>query len=212
MTVVESLQGGAGLGTPTPAGASSLAHYRDRPTSQELTARIGMVVFLGSWVMLFAGLFFIYGLIRARAPVWPPLDQPRLPVLLPGINTAAIAASSAALLAAQRALRGGAQRVAGRWLALSALLGCLFLGLQILVWTGLWRAGLLPSGGPYPSAFYGLTVLHALHVAVGLVALGLLGSRALVGRAARLSVDLWAMYWHAVGAVWLVLYVSVYLS
>jgi cytochrome c oxidase subunit 3 len=215
MTVIDSIHGEpAALAAPGGGGGPvrSLAHYRDRPTRQDLTARVGMVIFLGSWLMLFAGLFFVYGLVRARAPVWPPLDQPRLPLLLPGVNTVAIAASSAALLRALGALRSGAQRVAGRWLALAAGLGCLFLALQLVVWVGLWRAGLLPSGGPYASAFYGLTVLHALHVAVGLLALGLHAARALAGRAARLSVDLWAMYWHAVGAVWLVLYVAVYLS
>jgi cytochrome c oxidase subunit 3 len=213
MTVIASIQpDGAALAAPAPREGTGVAHYRDRPTRQELTARVGMVVFLGSWLMLFAGLLFVYGLIRARAPVWPPLDQPRLPALLPGINTAAIAASSLALRAGQRALRAGEQRAGGRWLAIAALLGCLFLALQLAVWAGLWRAGLLPGGGPYPSAFYGLTVLHALHVAVGLAALGLLAARALAGRAARLSVDLWAMYWHAVGAVWMVLYLALYLS
>ena len=191
---------------------ASLARYRDRPTGQELTARIGMLVFLGSWAMLFAGLFFAYGLVRARAPAWPPPGQPRLPLLLPGIATAALAGSSAALVAAQRALRGGRQSPAGARLALAALLGALFLALQIAVWSGAWRAGLLPGGGPYPSVFYGLTAFHGLHVAVGLAALGLMAARALSGRARRLTVDLWALYWHGVGAVWIALYASVYLS
>jgi cytochrome c oxidase subunit 3 len=211
MSVSGSLHGGA-AGLPSRSPVATLADYRDRPTRQELTARVGMVVFLGSWLMLFAGLLFTYGLVRSRAPVWPPLDQPRLPLLLPGINTLAIAASSAALVAAQRALRAGRQRSSGARLALAALLGTLFLALQLVVWVALWRAGLLPSGGPYPSVFYGLTVLHALHVAVGLVALGLLAARALAGRARRLAVDLWSMYWHAVGAVWVVLFASVYVS
>lgn len=211
MSVSGSLDGSA-AGLPSPNPVATLADYRDRPTRQELTARVGMVVFLGSWLMLFAGLLFTYGLVRSRAPVWPPLDQPRLPLLLPGINTVAIAASSAALVAAQRALRAGRQRSSGARLALAALLGTLFLALQLVVWVALWRAGLLPSGGPYPSVFYGLTVLHALHVAVGLVALGLLAARALAGRARRLAVDLWSMYWHAVGAVWVVLFASVYVS
>jgi cytochrome c oxidase subunit 3 len=213
MSVIGALHGGAaGLPPPTAGQVAALSEYRDRPTRQELTARVGMVVFLGSWVMLFAGLLFTYGLIRSRAPEWPPLDQPRLPLLLPGINTLAVAASSAALVAAQRALRAGRQRSSGARLALAALLGTLFLGLQLVVWATLWRAGLVPGGGPYPSVFYGLTVLHALHVAVGLVALGTLSLRALTGRARRLTVDLWSMYWHAVGAVWVVLYASVYVS
>ncbi len=213
MTVIGALHGDAGgLPTTPPGEVASLARYRDRLTSQELTARIGMLIFLGSWVMLFAGLLFTYGLVRSRAPIWPPPDQPRLPLLLPGINTLAIAAASAALVAAQRALRAGLQRSSGARLAAAALLGALFLALQIEVWSSVWRAGLVPSGGPYPSVFYALTVLHALHVAAGLVALAILAARALAGRARRLAVDLWTMYWHAVGAVWVVLYASVYVS
>jgi len=206
--------GGHGVG---PAGAPpgvlrSLAEYRGRARErQALTARIGMLVFLGSWIMLFAALFFVYGSVRARAPAWPPPDQPRLPVLLPGVNTGAMAASSAALAVAQRALRAGRHRAGGAWLALAAFLGATFLSLQLAVWSGLWRAGLRPSGGSYPSAFYSLTALHALHVVVGLVALSVLATRARAGRAEQLGVDLWASYWHAVGAVWLVLYATVYL-
>lgn len=209
--MLETLQGdAAGLAAPPPAAVRSLAEYRYRPTRRELTARVGMAIFLGSWVMLFAGLMAAYLLVRARADFWPPPDQPRLPVVLPGINTAVIVASSAALAAAQRALRAGQARAGSRRIALSALLGVLFLCLQLAVWSSLWRAGLVPAGGPYPSAFYALTTLHGLHVAVGLVALGALAVRAHAGRAARMALDLWAMYWHAVGAVWLVIYVSVY--
>jgi cytochrome c oxidase subunit 3 len=189
-----------------------LAEARRRPSPGDATARVGMAVFLGSWLMLFAAMFFTYGLARARATVWPPLDLPSLPLLLPGLASAVIALSSASLLAAQRRLGAGLQRAAGGWLLAATALGAAFLALQLVVWVGLWRAGLRPDGGPYPSAFYGLTVLHALHVAVGLLALLWLGLRALAGRAARLAVDLWAMYWHAVGAVWLALYAAVYLT
>lgn len=206
--------GGHGVGPARapPGVLRSLADYRGRDRErQELTARVGMLVFLGSWIMLFAALFFVYGSVRSRAPAWPPPDQPRLPVLLPGVNTGAMAASSAALAMARRALQAGRHRACGAWLALAAFLGAAFLSLQLAVWSDLWRAGLRPSGGSYPSVFYGLTALHALHVVVGLVAMSMLAARARVGRAEQLGVDLWAWYWHAVGAVWLVLYATVYL-
>lgn len=206
--------GGRGVGpVRAPPGAlRSLADYRGRARErQELTARVGMLVFLGSWIMLFAALFFVYGSIRSRAAAWPPPDLPRLPALLPGLNTGVMAASSGALAVGRRALQAGRQRACGAWLALAAFLGAAFLSLQLAVWSGLWRAGLRPDGGSYPSAFYGLTALHALHVVVGLVAIGVLAARARRGRAGPLGVDLWATYWHAVGAVWLVLYATVYL-
>ncbi len=193
---------------PPPSGEIlDLAARRRDPG--EVTSWLGMVVFLGSWAMMFAGLFFAYGLVRARAPAWPPLDQPALPLLLPGLNTAVIAASSAALAAAGRALR--LRRRGAALLALAAGLGALFLLLQLAVWVALWRQGLVPSGGPYPSVFYGLTALHALHVLVGVVALARLALRARrAPGVSALPVRLWSMYWHFVGVVWLVLYATVY--
>jgi cytochrome c oxidase subunit 3 len=181
----------------------------------EATAYVGMVVFLASWAMLFASLFFAYGLVRSHAPVWPPLDLPRLPLLLPGLNTLVAGAASLALERAGGAVRGGRRGAAASGLSLATALGATFLALQAVVWTGLWRAGLQIDGGPYPSAFYTLTGLHAAHVLVGLVALGWLTARAWrggLGPDQRTSVRLWTMYWHFVGAMWLVLYVTVYVA
>jgi heme/copper-type cytochrome/quinol oxidase subunit 3 len=145
--------------------------------------------------------------------MWPPPDQPALPIFLPALNTAVIAASSAAVALAVRAHARGRYRRASLGLGLGAGLGALFLGLQILVWVGLWRAGLLPAGGPYPSVFYALTAFHALHVVVGLAALGVLAIRARMPRGmTRSAVRLWGMFWHFVGVVWGALYVAVYLA
>lgn len=195
-----------------PAPVYGLARYRRRPRGDERTARVGMAVFLGSWAMLFAGLFFAYALVRARATVWPPLDAPPLPRLLPGLNTLVIAASSAAVARAVRAQELGRARSAAASLAAAAVLGAMFLALQTVVWTGLWRAGLVPSGGPYPSVFYAFTAFHALHVLVGLAALAWLAVR-VRARAGSLREDvrLWGWYWHFVGVLWAVLYVTVYL-
>lgn len=201
----------SGLGGATSPGV--VRRLADHGRRDEVTATVGMVVFLASWAMLFASLFFSYGLLRARAPVWPPLDQPPLPVLLPGVNTGVAALASGAVILAVHLLRGGLLRRASLALAASAGLGAVFLALQAVVWVGVWRAGLVPGGGPYPSAFYALTAVHALHVLVGIAALAWLAARGLGGSATAhrsLSVRLWGMYWHFVGLVWLVLYATVY--
>jgi heme/copper-type cytochrome/quinol oxidase subunit 3 len=189
-----------------------LAHYRRRPRGDELTAHVGMAVFLGSWAMLFIALFFAYAFVRARAPAWPPPGAPPLPRLLPGLNTLVIAGSSLAVARAVQARELGRVRDAALALAAAAGLGAAFLALQGLVWAGLWRAGLLPSGGPYPSVLYAFTVFHALHVVVGLAALVGLALRARRGRAGRTAVRLWGWYWHFVGALWGVLYATVFLA
>jgi heme/copper-type cytochrome/quinol oxidase subunit 3 len=172
-----------------------------------------MVIFLGSWAMMFGALFFAYGMVRARATAWPPPDLPELPLLVPGLNTLVLAASSAALQFAVRWLRSGKMARVGPALAASLALGALFLALQIVTWRSLFDEGLTPSGGPYPSVFYALTCFHAVHVLVGVVALAWLSRCAFLGKysAARfLPVRLWALYWHFVGAVWGVMYITIY--
>jgi len=189
-----------------------LRRYRLRRSEDEITSYVGMIIFLGSWAMMFAALFFAYAVVRLRAPMWPPPDQPALPILIPGLNTVVIAGSSAAVAVAVRAHALGRQPRAAIGLGLGAAFGALFLALQAVVWVGLWRAGLLPTGGPYASVFYALTAFHALHVVVGLVALGTLAIRAQPPRGTtRSAVRLWGMFWHFVGVVWVALYVAVYL-
>jgi heme/copper-type cytochrome/quinol oxidase subunit 3 len=201
------LRGGAAAGAPV----YGLARYRRRPRGEERTAHVGMAVFLGSWAMLFVALFFAYAFVRARAPAWPPEGAPALPRLIPGLNTLVVAASSAAISLAVRAQELGRARRTAAALLVAASLGATFLGLQVLVWTGLWRQGLVPSGGSYPSVFYTLTAFHALHVLVGLAALAWLARLAFRAGASRTSVRLWGWYWHFVGVVWGALYVTLYL-
>lgn len=187
--------------------------YRPPHARSEATARLGMSLFLGSWAMMFSALFFAYGMVRSRAAVWPPAGSVPLPFKLGAFNTAIIAVSSVCFhLALVQARRG---RLAGVAPAIGASLiaGLSFLDLQVRSWMGIAAAGMKPTDGPFASVFYGLTWLHAVHVAVGLVAMSWLLVQAMRGRylpARHLPLKLWSMYWHFVGVVWLVLFVTVY--
>jgi len=197
---------------PRAPHVPELQDYRLRRTDDEVTSYIGMIIFLASWAMMFAALFFAYAVMRFRAPLWPPPDQPPLPILLPTLNTVVIAASSASVAFAVRASAFGRRRRAFAGLSIAAVLGASFLILQVVVWSSLWRAGLVPSSGPYGSVFYALTTFHALHVLVGLTALTALALRERAQRTTRTAVRLWGMFWHFVGCIWLALYLSVYLA
>jgi cytochrome c oxidase subunit 3 len=187
----------------------------DRRSGDAVTAWMGMVFFLASWAVMFASLFYIYAGVRSRMPAWPPLDQPALPLGLPGVNGGVAVLASGAIVLALRWLRRGDGRRGAHALLVAAWLAAVFLGLQSYVWGTLWRDGLQPDGGPYGSVFYALTGFHALHVLVGLVALVALAVRASrggLGAAASLPVRLWGMYWHFVGVVWLAIYAIVYVA
>lgn len=193
----------------------NVLQYRPPKAREETTAIMGMVIFLASWAMLFAALFFAYAFIRAKATAWPPEGVEALSWRLPAINTAILALSSALIHWGVRAMRRGSLRALAPALLGAVLLGALFLALQTYLWLSLNASGLRPStGGPYTSVFYGLTWLHAVHVAVGLVGMAVVARRAFAGEfsAARyLPVRLWGMYWHFVGVVWVLMFVSIFL-
>lgn len=188
--------------------------YRPPKAREEATAFVGMVIFLASWAMMFAAMFFAYGFVRTRSNAWPPPDLPALPVLLPAFNTVVLAASSASFQYGISFIRGGAVRKFALALMTTFVLGTAFLFLQGWLWLGLYQKGLRPeTGGPYSSVFYGLTAFHALHVLVGLAAIGLLCGRAFAGAfsaARHLPVRLWAIYWHFVGVVWALMFILVF--
>jgi heme/copper-type cytochrome/quinol oxidase subunit 3 len=176
--------------------------------------RLAMVFFLAAESMFFAGLISAFFVLRLSAPVWPPPLQPRLPVLVTGLNTLVLLASSVAMIAALRALRRADGRALVERLAATAALGALFLAVQGFEWVRLIHYGLTVTSGAYGATFYTLIGVHAAHVMGALVWLGvtlLLAARGryLDGRVTGLRAC--ATYWHYVVGLWPILYVGVYL-
>jgi cytochrome c oxidase subunit 3 len=189
--------------------------YRSPKSRSDTTAYMGMVIFLASWAMMFAAIFFAYAFVRVRATRWPPLGMPSLPVLLPLVNTVVIAASSAVLQWGLVATRRGRAKALGPTGLVTLVLGVVFVALQLMLWRSLHEAGLRPdNGGAYGSVLYGLTWLHAAHVVVGLFGLLWLSVKAFAGAfspARHLGARLWTSYWHFVGVVWALMFVSIFL-
>ena len=193
-------------------GIGRVLPYRSSRTDREETSYLGMVLFLASWAMLFAALFFVYAALRARAPIWPPTGW-RLPLGLPALNTAILLASSATLALGLRDAGAGSPGRLAPWLGATLALGVAFLALQIVVWRSVWQSGLHVDTSLYGSVFYALTVFHGLHVVAGLGVLAWLlhSARRGVFTAARTApVRLGAMFWHFVDAVWVILFLTVY--
>ncbi|MGQ0505233.1 MAG: cytochrome c oxidase subunit 3 [Myxococcaceae bacterium] len=193
------------------APLGSVLPYRPPRAKEETTAYLGMVVALASWAMMFGALFFGYAFVRARAGTWPPPGVNPVDPLLPAVNSAVIALSSAVL---QRALND-VRRARLKWLSVAVLstcfLGALFLAAQGAIWVQL---DLTPGeGGAYSSVVFGLCLLHAAHVLVGLVGLGRLVPKARRGElnaTHHLPLKLWTLYWHFVGIVWALMFVSIF--
>ena len=171
---------------------------------QEITSYVGIVLFLGSWAVLFAGLFFSYGLLRLKASHWPPLGVPQLPLFLPGLASVILLLSSVALwVALQKRSRLG--------FFLTIFFGCVFLVLQVTTWLQLWESGLQLDSGVYGGVFYLMTSFHALHVVGGLLALLWFVPTVLkVGPHEVPGLKPVGLFWHFVGVVWWVMFLLVY--
>jgi cytochrome c oxidase subunit 3 len=195
------------------ASMTDVVPFKPRKNRRDVTSYVGMVIFLGGWAMMFGALFFAYAIVRYKQMSWPPEGEKALPVLVPGINTALLALSSGALVLALRAVRAARPAALKAWLCVAFALGAVFLASQTMVWLGLWREGLLPSSSIYGSVFYGLTWFHALHVIVGLIGLLTLLPRAFAGKFSvgnHTAVRMWAMFWHFVDVVWVLMFVTIY--
>jgi len=190
-----------------------VAILRPEQVHTRTTSSVGMIIFLGSWAVMFASLFFGLGIHRAASVSWPPPGFEPLPLLVPGINTLLIILSSVFLHVAGQQFRRGNGRLSNRWLSGTILLGVVFLALQLSVWTVLWQSGMTLRSGGFAAYFYLLTVFHALHVIVGL---GLLGWVGLMQRRVSAAVKqpvrlrLATMFWHFVGVAWVLTYTFVY--
>ncbi|SDF23956.1 hypothetical protein [Limimaricola pyoseonensis] len=151
---------------------------------------------LGTFLVVVGGLFALMGsalVMRMGPGDWMAL---RLPGLAWGA-LAPLALASAALEIAARAERRGEARLRGAALGLGALATAAFLAAQLSVWRDLAATG--PLAERLGASFFLLIGgLHALHLAGGLVALA---RAALRPAGARLC----ALYWHALGALWLVM-------
>ena len=195
--------------------AALTAH--DNPSdhhASQRTAVFGMTIFLASEAMLFAGLIAGYIVLRLSSPAWPPSpDLPALPVVLTGINTVFLIASSFTYHAAEVAVKKGKTGTA--WLFITVLLGTLFLCIQGYEWYHMHHEGLwFNTGGAYGSSFFVLTGFHGLHVLVGVLMIAWALIRQLGGAYTAQShtyLILAGMYWHFVDVVWLFLYSVLYL-
>ena len=171
---------------------------------------LGMLIFVAAEVMFFAGLISAFSIVRSEALLWPPPDQPRLPIERTAINTMALLFSGVALAVGQRAFVRD-RRKARTPLLLAMVLGGFFVLFQGAEWLALIRQGLTLTSSSLGSFFYLIVGLHALHA---VVAIGLLASiwlRLQRGWLSQSQLTTAAIFWYFVVGLWPVLYGVVYL-
>ncbi|HXP48412.1 MAG TPA: cytochrome c oxidase subunit 3, partial [Bacteroidia bacterium] len=144
---------------------------REKPTVSN--GVIGMVFVLATEAMFFSGLISAYIINRSGAMVWPPADQPRLPIEVTAVNTLVLLASAITLFLFGRKSKNSSlldKRSTGL-LITTIILGATFLAVQGTEWIRLIGFGLTAHSSLFGAFFYTLIGVHGLHVIVGLIVL-----------------------------------------
>lgn len=204
---------GAGVLVAGLVGWLAEAFLGERVTGESTPLyRQTMLLFLLTDVATFAAGFVYYAFVRAGA--WPPADLPHgLLGALVLVNTGILVASSGTFHLAATALDAGNESRFTRLLSITFLLGVVFLGGQAVEYVEFLGEGFTVTSGVFASAFYGLTALHGLHVALGTVLIGVVVVRArrgVYGPGRDTSVETVELYWHFVDVVWVVLVAVLY--
>jgi len=135
---------------------------------------------------------------------------------VPIFNTVCLLSSSLTIWLAERAIEHGKMRIFAAWWGLTIALGLVFIGGTAAEWHSLiYHDGLTISTNLFGTTFYSLVGLHATHVVVGLLGLSLIMIFTLMGRVQQQHahrIQVFALYWHFVDAVWVVVFTVVYLA
>jgi cytochrome c oxidase subunit III len=171
---------------------------------------LGVLVFIASEIMFFAGLFGAYFNARAARTEWPPQGF-EIDVTVAAILTVMLLTSSLTMQYAVSRIRAGDRSGMVRAVAVTVTLGILFLLGQAFDYSTL---GFGPASGTYGALFFTLTGFHGAHVFGGVVALLVILFRGADGQfSARhhTAVEAVGAYWHFVDVVWICLFSTIYL-
>jgi cytochrome c oxidase subunit 3 len=177
---------------------------------------LGMLLFITSEVMFFAGLFAAYFSTRAANKPWPPEEFSDIlnPFSLILVATVILIASSFTCQFAIWAIRRGDRRGFLRNIGVTFILGIVFLLLQAYDYSLLFEEGMTLGSGPFGTTYFTLTGFHGAHVFGGVIMLGVVLYRGMAGQfSARHhdAVEAASLYWHFVDVVWIVLFSILYL-
>lgn len=169
-------------------------------------ARQGGLLFLGTLSVFFVSSLLLYALYAAARQ-----DDPFSTAALPApflVSTVCLFAISGMLHFATRLVRRDRLAKTTLLLGLSSLAAVIFLAIQTLAMFEMLNSTVVAAGNG--RGLLGMVIvlafLHALHVAGGVIALGIVAVRSALGRydhERHFAVDFTAQYWHFLDGVWL---------
>jgi cytochrome o ubiquinol oxidase subunit 3 len=174
---------------------------------------LGFWIYLMSDCLIFASLFATYGVLGRNYAGGPTGAQVfELPMV--AVNTALLLFSSITYGMAMVASQEQKVRETLGWLAVTGLLGCGFLGLELNEFAHLIADGAGPQRSAFLSSFFTLVGTHGLHVTFGviwLVTLMTQVARKGLTETTRRRLMCLSLFWHFLDVIWIGVFSFVYL-
>ena len=174
---------------------------------------LGFWIYLMSDALIFATLFAVYG-VMATAYAGGPTGGELFELPLVALNTGFLLVSSITYGMAMLDMTAGRTRGVRAWLAVTALFGLAFVGVELYEFAHLFAEGATPQRSAFLSSFFALVGTHGLHVTFGLIWIGVMlvqvGQRGLTADNRRRLTCL-GMFWHLLDVVWIGVFTFVYL-
>ncbi|WP_276353412.1 cytochrome o ubiquinol oxidase subunit III [Cohnella caldifontis] len=196
------------------AGKAGVAHEAGHGHHDLESLRLmGFWIFLMTDVIIFATLFATYIVLRngtAGGPTASELFE------MPGVvaETFILLTSSFTGGLAVLSMNQGSRKGLIGWLAVTALLGASFIGLEISEFVKMVHEGATIGTSAFLSGFFTLVGTHGVHVSIGLVwmvALMIQLGRRGITPVTRRKVNVISLYWHFLDVVWIFVFTIVYL-
>lgn len=192
--------------------ASSIALKQpEMPLAHELRGHVGMYCLIAAESAIFTIFVVAYLFYSGKSLTGP---YPNEVLHVPVFNSICLFASSFTIVMAERALKRNAVKVFGLWWLFTIVLGFTFLVGTAREWYGLiYHDGLTISSNLFGTTFYSLVGLHASHVIIGLTGLTIimvLTAMGYVTHEHENRIGVFALYWHFVDAIWVVVLSVVY--
>lgn len=204
MGLIKTLKTKPWLETKTPDGG-----YGGDGASPFPTQRIGLIGFMGVATVLFTLFSIAYKMRMSMSSDWIALSEPAVLWL----NTGLLILASITLQLAWNTSHKGDLEKAKRTMMIAGIMTAGFLVGQYLAWSEMAANGFFARTNPSYAFFYLLTALHGLHIIGGLVAWIRATERLftpvdteLQKTRAKLGIELCAIYWHFLLAVWILIF------
>jgi len=184
----------------------------DTSPDERVPGETGMWFFVLFESLIFTSYFCVYLYFRTQDEGAFLEAQSALRLPLGIVDTIVLLTSSWAIARSVQEARAGRPAAARRLAFVTIGLGAAFSALKLVEWAHLIGDGHTFTSSDFMQHYFFLTGMHAVHLLIGLVALGILVHQlADPHRRSQETIETCATYWHTVDLYWVLIFAVLYI-